>query len=419
VTVRIDLPYGGGRLFADVDDARVAGVVSPNPVEGGNAAELLGRALDHPIASAPFEAFLSGPGKGLCIVNDASRPSPTETFLDAAGDRIEAGGFRFLVATGTHPAPSERDLSALFGRHLDRFRSRIDVHEARRGEDMVSAGRTARGTEVRFNRRVMEAGRLLVLGTVEPHYFAGFTGGRKSFLPGCAAYETVEQNHRLACDPASLVCALDGNPVHDDMMQAAAFVPAASVFSVQTVFDGEDRICAAFAGGLAATFRLAVEKAGAVYCAPVAEPADVVVGALSPPLDKNLYQAHKALENAKPVVRRGGVFILVAACQDGIGNDAFARLLSSEPSPGAVLDKVRREYRLGHHKSAKIAEFAEHSHFWAVTGLDPSVLERLFIRPFRNLQEALDEALRLRPGGRVLFIRSAGTVVPFPGSRPA
>jgi lactate racemase len=410
--MNFEYPYDGRTLSVEVDDRRVAGVLSPAAVSAGNPADIVRRALSRPSGPATLAGFLAGAKAPLCVVNDASRPSPVPAVLDAAPEISGHPGLRFLVATGTHPAPAESGLRSVFGPHLEKVRGRVTIHDCRNEAELVPLGRTPAGTEVRVNRLVADADRLIVLGAVEPHYFAGFTGGRKSFLPGCAAYSTVEQNHRLALDPASAVLALEGNPVHEDMEAAAALLPPERIFSVQAVFDGEDRICSAEAGSLGESFRRAVRTAASVYGIPVDGPADVVVGVVSPPLDADLYQSHKALENAKAAVRPGGIFILVSACAAGLGNDAFVRLLASETEPRAVVEKVRRGYRLGHHKSAKIAEFAGHSRLWAVTRLDPGVLQSIFFRPFGDLRAALDAAFRGNPECRVLFVRSAGTAVP-------
>jgi len=418
--------YDDKTLSVKVDDRNVAGVLSPVSMPAADVKRLLRDALKNPSGAPALSDFLSGSKHPLCIVNDASRPSPVAAVLDAAPEIAGHPALRFLVATGTHPAPDESGLAAIFGPRLDEVRGRIRIHDCRKDDELVSIGRTPAGTEVRINRAVAAADRLIVIGAVEPHYFAGFTGGRKSFLPGCSAYSTVEQNHRLALDPGSAVLALDGNPVHEDMEAAAALIPADRVFSIQAVFDGEDRVCAAEAGSLRETFRRAVRTAEAVYGVPVdgPAPAGVVVAVVSPPLDADLYQAHKALENAKAALRPGGIFILVASCKNGLGNDAFVRLLRSGTGPAAVIEAVRKEYRLGHHKSVKIAEFALHSRLWAVTRLDPGVLEPIFIRPFGDLQAALDAAFRGEPEARALFVRSAGTVVPVlrnadPGGRRA
>jgi nickel-dependent lactate racemase len=410
--MHFEIPYGNKILAMDVDDTRVMAVLSPNDVPKHDETEILKESLNHPIASKPFEAFLLGAQNILCVVNDASRPSPTVRFLDVVFDLLKDRPIRFLVATGSHPGPSENELRTLFGNYLERFRNRIHIHDAKKEEDLVIAGKTRFGTDVLLNRFVLDADRIVTLGTVEPHYFAGFTGGRKSFLPGCAAYAAIEQNHKLALSPKSRTCELEGNPVHEDMEEAAALLSGKQIFALQVVVDGEDRICAAFAGNLGAAFQRAVEKSRRMYCVPVPEPADVVVGAVTPPLDADLYQAHKALENAKPVVKRGGIFILVAPCTRGLGNDGFVRQLASEKNPADVIKKVEREYKLGFHKSVKIAEFVQHSQCWAVTDLDPGILKSMFMRPFGDLHHAVDEALSQKPNGKILFIQSAGTVVP-------
>jgi nickel-dependent lactate racemase len=410
--MHLEFPYGDRILPLDVDERRVMAVLSPNPMPSRDEVEILSAAIRHPVASKSFEAFLSDAEDVLFVVNDATRPSPLERILDVVSPALKSKNAGFLIATGTHPAPDEADLRLLFGRHLGTHQGRIAVHDARNESDMVHVGTTRFGTEVRFNRRVADARKLIVIGTVEPHYFAGFTGGRKSFLPGCAAYGTVESNHRFALDPGSKTCTLEGNPVHEDMLSAAEMLADKPVFSVQTVLDGNDRIVAAFAGDLNSAFRRAAEESRKVYCVPVPEPAGIVVGSVAPPLDADLYQAHKALENAKPAVKRGGIFILTAACAHGTGNAAFITLLSSEKRPEDVLKKIERGYRLGYHKSARIAEFVLHSQCWAVTDLDPSVLLSVFLRPFDSLQAAVNTAIEQKPDGKILIVRSAGTVVP-------
>jgi len=410
--MHLEFPYGDRILPVDVDDNRVVAVLSPNRVPSGGEAELISGAILHPVASKSFEAFLLGAEDVLFVVNDATRPSPLERILDTVSPALKNKRVRFLVATGTHPPPDERDLRRLFGRHLESHRELIAIHDAKNESDMEFVGTTRFGTAVGLNRRIMDAQKCIVIGTVEPHYFAGFTGGRKSFLPGCAAYATVESNHRFALDPGSMTCALEGNPVHEDMQAAAEMLGDKSVFSIQTVLDGYNRIVAAFAGDLDSTFRMAVGESRKVYCVPVPASAEIVVGSVSPPLDADLYQAHKALENAKPAVKKGGIFILAAACPHGPGNDAFVRVLSSEKRPEDVLGKVQKEYKLGYHKSARIAEFVLHSQCWAVTGLDPAIPRSMFMRPFAGLQAAVDAAVAQKPDGKILFIRSAGTVVP-------
>jgi nickel-dependent lactate racemase len=411
--VRVSIPYHGKDLLVDLDDHRVAGVLGPNPVPARDEQGVLSGSLAGSAGSFPLEAFLSGSRNPLFIVNDADRDTPTSKVLDVIWPFIPADRTRFLVAAGTHPLPSDQELAALFGKRFESVRRTVTVHDARNDDAMVYLGRTARGTDVRLNRLFFEADRVVVIGSVEPHYFAGWTGGRKALLPGIAAYSSIEQNHRLALEQGVAVLALDGNPVHEDVMEAAGLAAAKPVFSIQTVLDAGARICFASSGGLHDTFHAAVEFAKGVYCVPVTGKADVVVAVAAPPLDQDLYQAHKAVENVRSVLNEGGILILVAACPRGVGNDAFVRLMQKAGSPADVFARLKQGYRLGYHKAARLAGLMAHAEVWGVTGLEPELLQSIFIRPFKSLQEAVDQAMRKKPEGRVLFVNSATTVVPM------
>jgi len=411
--MRLELPYGNRTISAMVPEDRGMTILSSPNAGMMEEKYIIPNAFQHPEASKKFEAFLLNAQKILIIVNDADRDNPTPFVLDYILPFLEKIHVEFLIATGTHPVPSESDLQKIFGSHLSRFRKHIHIHQATQLHECLFVGRTRRGTEVKLNRRVVEAEKILVIGSVEPHYFAGFTGGRKAFLPGCAAFHSVEQNHRLALDPNAQVLRLKGNPVHEDMEEILDFLRGKSIFSVQTVFDRNGKLAFAFAGDLEETFYQGVEASKKIHTVRVPEPADIVIGAVIPPLDVNFYQAHKAHENLKGVIRPGGIFILVAPCPKGIGNDAFARLLSAYSDPKQVVKEVHQNYRLGFHKSVRIAEFVQNAQFWAVTEMDPEMLQSLFIRPFPDLQSAMDEALKQKSNGKILVVPSAGTTVPI------
>lgn len=413
MTMKLELPYGTEKISAIVPDHQVEKILSMPNSDRMEEELIIRHAFQHPEASKKFEAFLSNAHEILIIVNDADRDNPTPFVLDYIVPFLEKRPIQFLIATGTHPYPTEKDLQKIFGNHLTRFNTMIEIHQATALENCVFVGRTQRGTEVKLNRLVVEANHILVIGSVEPHYFAGFTGGRKAFLPGCSAYETVEQNHKLALNPNAQVLRLKGNPVHEDMEEVLKFLRGKSIFSIQTVFDRNGKLTYAFAGDLEETFLQGVKASLKIHTVPVAEPGDIVIGSVSPPLDVNLYQAHKAHENVKEIIREGGIFILVAPCKNGIGNDAFARLLRMYSDPQKVIEEVHQNYRLGFHKSARIAEFVQRAQFWAVSELDPELVRSLFIRPFPNLQSAIDEALKQKPNGKIVVVSSAGTTVPI------
>jgi nickel-dependent lactate racemase len=258
----------------------------------------------------------------------------------------------------------------------------------------------------------VNAHKIVIIGSVEPHYFAGYTGGRKSFLPGIAAYRTIEQNHKLALKASAKALSLEGNPVHEDMEDAILTVKEKEVFSIMTVLDRNERIYAATAGDITESLKAAIDKAHQVFSVEIKEKADIVVAVAPYPMDIDLYQSQKALDNGKFALNDNGILILVSKCRMGVGSDTFIKLLSSCRSPQETLDKIDKEFKLGYHKAAKMAEIARWAQMWAVTSLDDELLKSVFITPFHTLQEAIDKAITIKGEERILFLMNASLTVP-------
>lgn len=411
--MKVEIHYGReGTVPLEIADANLAGVLEPNPLAGGDPGQLLRRALEQPVAGPAWERFVEEARDILVLVNDATRPTPTARVLDEILPLLERRPLRFLVATGIHRAPSQEELRQIFGHHLDRLRGSIHVHDARSEQDMVLLGRSRNGTEMRVNRLGVEADRIVIISSVEPHYFAGYTGGRKSFLPGIAAYSTIEQNHRLALRPEAQALRLAGNPVHEDMVDALSTVRQ-EIFAINTVLDGAHRLVGVAAGDINRSLEQAARLADRVFSVPVEAPADIVVAEVKFPADIDLYQSQKGIDNAKLALADGGILILVSACREGTGEEAFMKLLSSADTPEQVLEKISGAYRLGYHKAGKLAEIFCRARVWAVTELEPGVLESIFITPRPTVQQALDQALAEKgSGARVLVLRDASLTVP-------
>ncbi len=402
------LPYGGGEQRAVIPDEVPVTVLYPNePAETSSEEEVLRRALASPLGSGSAASFLEGKENLLVIVNDQTRPTPTRKVLDVLDESLGCCSLTWIVATGAHRGPNESEYHDMFGSRFPDCRERIIAHDARNKTDEVYLGTTSRGTEVFFNRHAVQADGLLIIGSVEPHYFAGYTGGRKALLPGLASYRTIEQNHRLALMPEARTLALEGNPVHEDMVESLTFLDV-PIFSIMTVLDRHHRICAASCGDIHMSLDHAVKHAHEIFVVDVPRKSDIVVSAAAYPMDIDLYQAQKAIENGKLALKEGGILILVSACRDGVGDDAFVQLLSSSTSPDEVLRHISREYQLGWHKAGKMAELMNTGAVWAVTDLDDELLEQVFIRPFSSLQIALDEALDTRGTGATVTVLTDG-----------
>jgi nickel-dependent lactate racemase len=411
--IKVGVPYGREKIFVNIEERNIGEVIYPNEVHIQNEEETLHRALDNPIASKTFDEFISDAKDILFLINDATRPTPTAKVLSILYPQIKDKNTKFLIATGMHRAPTEEEYLEIFGEQLyHEFRERIFAHDSKKEEDMVYLGTSKNGTEMYVNKMAVEAHKIIIIGSVEPHYFAGYTGGRKSFLPGVAAYKTIEQNHKLALRASAKALSLRGNPVHEDMEDAIQTIKEKEIFAIMTVLDRNERIYASTAGDITESLKAAIDRAHQVFSVEIKEKADIVVAVAPYPMYIDLYQSQKALDNGKLALNDNGILILVSKCRMGVGSDAFVKLLSSCSSPQETLDKIDKEYKLGYHKAAKMAEIARWAQMWAVTSLDAELLQGIFIRPFHNLQEAIDKAIRQKGEERVLFLMNASLTVP-------
>ena len=389
-------------------------VLAPKEISMVNESVVVKLALNSPLDSSCLSSFLSDAKHIAVVVNDHERPTPTAKILSCIHEDIKHYNMTFIVASGTHRPPNEIELRRIFGKFYDKYREKIAIHDCRDYNKLTYIGETVFGTSILVNDILIKSDKIIVIGSIEPHYFAGFTGGRKFLLPGTTAYESTEQNHKLALDERAMPLALKGNPVHEDMMDALKlFNRYEDIFSIMTVLNGEHRIHYASAGHINSSFYKGVEVAMNTYCVPIKEKADIVIAIAHPPLDINLYQAHKAIEHAKLALKRNGILILVAACNEGIGPPNFYNLLSSASDPSEVLEKIRKEYRLGYHKAAKIAELQTWAEIWAVTSMSKDILEKIRIKPFTNLQDAIDSAIKLKgKDSKVIILDNAAMIVP-------
>lgn len=393
-----------------VPERNLLQVLRPNDVDSGNDLQAIRDGLDHPSGGMSLQDLFHGEDV-LIIVNDGTRPTPTARVLQVLEERVRLDGASFLIATGAHRAPTEEELELIFGERLHRLRPNIRSHDARRSK-MVHVSKSRNGTDIWVNELVDRFDRILIITSVEPHYFAGYTGGRKSIMPGVCAYSTIEQNHRLALRPEARVLALEGNPVHEDMMDCARQLSSKKIFAVQVVLDRHQSVYKVASGELHSSFAKAVGWADEVFVVPTKTKADIVVSIATYPMDVDLYQSQKAMENAKHALQEGGTLILVSKCREGIGEDRFYQLLSSSSDPEVILRGVEVEYRLGDHKAAKMADIGRRSRVCGVTSLDDETLQRINIMPFKSAQAALDDALAHDPEASVIVIYEGSVVVP-------
>ncbi|MEM2290338.1 MAG: nickel-dependent lactate racemase [Candidatus Korarchaeum sp.] len=405
--MRVSVLYGSERIWFELPDDRYIGSFSVKEPGGIDEATVVERSLENPIGPKLEDLDAR---KVLISVNDATRLIPTPRLLDHILKRVRAE-LRIMVATGSHRAPTEEEYrDSILGHHYDSLRRMTVAHDAKKS-DFVDLGTTSRGTPILVNRELFEHDLVITLSSVEPHYFAGYSGGRKIIAPGLCMYETIERNHKLALLPEAALGKLEGNPVHEDLEEIAkAVAKEVRIFSVNTAISGEGHVWAAESGDLFDSFYAIIRRVEENYSVSLPEEPEVVVAVAPKQMGIDLYQAQKAIEAAKLVTRKGGVIILVAPCWDGIGPRNFYDLLTSGP-----IEEVRRRiwegYKLGYHKAAKLIEALENYRILAVTGLEDDVLRRIGIEPFRSVQEAVNEALSSVKGG-VAVLPEASVCVP-------
>jgi lactate racemase len=414
--MQIAVPYGKTSIPLMMDESRVAGIIYPNPVCCSDAELLMKNALSHPSGTVPFEQFMSGNGNTLVIVNDGTRPTPTARILDMIESWLMDSRCEFIVATGMHRPPTAEEYRFIFGTHYQHLQEagRIFVHDAHADDEMVYIGKSSNGTDMRINRKVMQADRIIVIGSVEPHYFAGYTGGRKSLLPGLASYDTITMNHKYALKLEARSLALKGNPVHEDMVDALQCLKDKRIFSIQTVLDRNWNIYAVTAGDIFLSMDEAVAAANRVFAVQIPQKEDIVISVAPYPMDVDLYQSQKAVDNGKLALNPDGILILVSKCRTGIGPDTFYNLMAGCDSLSDVMKRIEAEYKLGYHKAAKLVEIGLWAQLWAVTDLPPEKLAAIFMTPYRNIQEAVDTALKMKgPDARVLILMDGSITVPM------
>jgi len=412
--MKIDIPYGkSDKQTINISDSIKTTFLEANDVKINNESETIKQAVLNPINSKSLTQFIGDAKDVLIIVNDATRPTPTEKVLDCIYDEISKVAFKFIIATGAHRGPTVEEFIQIFGSYYTKCKDKILVHDARKPDEMVFLGNSSNGTPMYVNQAFSKADKIIIISSVEPHYFAGYTGGRKSILPGIAGYETIEKNHKLVLNPAAQALALEGNPIHEDMIDAIKTVKQ-EIFSIMTVLNKDHKIYATTSGHIHDSFMAATEKANEVFAAPLKEKTDIVVSVVKFPQDIDLYQAQKGLENAKLALKKDGIIILVAQCRDEIGPQVFADLLRSCETAEETIEKIKGDYVLGYHKAGKIAEIDTWAQMWAVTDIEPSLLPDLFIKPLNSVQNAIDKAIEQKgEGASILFLMDGGLTVPL------
>ena len=412
--MKLEFGFGEGVQAVEVPDRNLLGVLMANEVPKGltNEAEVA-RALAHPIGT-PRLGEIVHPGEKIAIVtSDITRPCPTWRIMPALLDELYAAGCRrediaLVFALGSHRHHTQEEQRKLAGERAWAEIRCVDGDPS----DCVHMGETDCGTPVDITRIVAEADRRICLGNIEYHYFAGYSGGAKAIMPGCSTREAIQSNHRMMVREEAHAGNLDSNPLRQDLEQAAAICGVD--FIVNVVLDEHKQIVRAVAGDLVKAHREGCKFLDQMYLKPIGSRADIVlVSQGGAPKDLNLYQTQKALDNAKHAVKPGGTIILIGSCREGLGEKVFEQWMLSAPTPESMIERIGRDFQLGGHKAAAIAMVLKNAEIYLVSELDDDFVEKIFLKPAKSAQDALDRAFaRLGPDATVLAMPYGGSTLP-------
>ena len=425
---QIRFPYGKEFLTADIPDSRFAGELTTSlhscrPPMSGEA--LVADALAHPAGSPLLSELAKGKNNIVLIASDHTRPVPSKIIVPQMLAEIRKGNpdakITILVATGCHRETTAEELRAKFGDAILEQET-IKVHDCDAAEDLVSIGTLPSGGELVISRLAWEADLLVSEGFIEPHFFAGFSGARKSVLPGIASRKTVMYNHnaKFIDSPFARTGNLEHNPIHEDMVFAARSAKLA--FIVNVVLDAEKNVVYAAAGDMEAAHAQGCAFLSSMCCAPKTE-ADIVITTNGGyPLDQNIYQAVKGMTAAESCVREGGVTVMLAKSNDGDGGRVFHETFKNQPDLHQMmadfLATPPEETIVDQWQSQIFARLLMHSDVVYVSDADDQTVRDLHMTPAHSIEDALriaDEKLKAKHGagfeGSILAIPDGVSVI--------
>ena len=396
------LPYGKETLKAEIEESHLAGVLlselhSYKAPKSGS--ELVQEALEHPIGTPRLCDMAVGKKKIVVISSDHTRPVASHIIMPLLLAEIRKGNpdaeITILISTGLHRLTTKDELEAKFGSEITN-KEHIVVHDCDDKDNLVYLGKLPSGGDLIINRLAAEADLLVAEGFIEPHFFAGFSGGRKSVLPGVASRATVMYNHNSAfiADPHSRTGVIEGNPIHNDMLYAAR--AARLDFIINVVIDAKHDPVFAVAGDCDLAHRAGREFL-ASKCQVDAVPADIVISTNGGyPLDQNIYQSVKGMTAAEATVKEGGVIIMLSKASDGHGGKSFHETFRDEKDLNRMmqtfLDRGPDETIIDQWQSQIFARLLLKATVIFISSCDDQLVEDMHMIPAHSVEEAMEKA---------------------------
>lgn len=419
--MNIELAYGKKRQSVEIPDHVHVRVVEPGYVEGvQDPMKAVKDALKKPIGHKPLSSAVESGQKVAIIFSDITRATPYHILVPALLDslnHIPDSDITFFCATGTHRDATPGELETIVGKEV-RERFRIVQNEATNLTSHQHAGTTASGNRILLNKEVLEHDLRILTGFIEPHFFAGFSGGGKALMPGMAHVETIRHNHSIQKleHPKARWGHTEGNPLWEEVMEAAEF--AAPLFLLNITMNRDKKITGVFAGDLRQAHQEGCAMAKKTAMVGLDKPFDVVLTSNAGyPLDLNIYQAVKGMSAAERVVREGGTIILAAECWDGIpaGSD-YETILTSVNSVPDLMGFIK-----AHESDLKDtwqvffqAMIQMKAEVYLYSDLDPQTVQRTHLKPVEDMNQLVLKLIeKYGPGTRICVLPEGPHTIPY------
>jgi len=393
-----EFPYGNSSLKASIPTKNITFILNKEDAKGlENEQEAIANSLRAPIERPGLSNCVEKDDKVVVIVTDNTRPCPDDKLLPPILAELERKvpreNITVLVALGLHPPLDTQGLTKKLGRNIVENYNVMnhDVNQT------VTIGTTSRGNTVDMNRKVVEADFRISTGLIEPHFFAGFSGGRKSIAPGVFSLRSAYENHsyKMIEHPHARSGILKGNPIHEDMVEQARI--AKLDFIVNVLLNGRKEITDVLAGDPIKAHEMGCVIARGRAGVRVNHKVDISITTNGgTPLDMDLYQTCKGIDNASQITRDGGIIIIASSCSTGVGPETFKKLHSSVNSPKEVLQKIRREEPIGVQWQNQILAHAQlRNDVYLLSSLKDSVVKDMMMVPIRTVEEGLEKGFQV------------------------
>ncbi len=406
--------YAKEKINVTIPDENYMATLVPNHVELGlTGEEEVIRSLKSPIGTPRLKDMVT-PGQKIAIItSDITRPMPSYKVIPHVLDELHEAGVKdsditVVFALGSHGGHTEERMRHMVGDKVFETVKCIDSDM----NDTKHLGTTSRGTPVDIFTPVAEADFKICMGNIEYHYFAGYSGGAKAIMPGVSTRNAIQNNHSAMVRPEACAGRLEGNPVREDIEESGKILGID--FIVNVVLNEKKEIIKCFSGDSVKAHREGCKFLDSFYAIPLKEKADIVlVSAGGFPKDINMYQAQKALDNAKHAVKDGGIIIWVAECSEGLGEKHFEDWMTGHRKASDMIPHIKCEFILGGHKAAAIAMVLEKARIFLVSGLEPDFVRSVFLEPYSSIDDALKAALSiLGKDAKVLAMPYGGSTLP-------